>query len=119
VYSYTKTGFEAAFNNKGKGDTLLFFSVPYSDGFSATVNGEPVDIEKVNVGFMAVKVPGNTESTIEFRYQTPFLKTGCIIAAGAFIVLVLYLAINRGFSAKRKSRRTYRIKQKEMQGGTL
>lgn len=117
-FAYTKEGFTAAFNNKG-GDNLLFFSVPYDEGWTATVNGEPVDIEKVNVGFMAVRVPGNTESTIKFRYQTPFLKTGCIIAAGSFIVLILYLAINRGFSAKRKSRRTYRIKQKEMQGGTL
>ena len=30
---------------------LVFFSVPYDEGWSATVNGEPVEIEKVDVGF--------------------------------------------------------------------
>ena len=117
-FEYTKDGFTAEFDNNGDVN-LLFFSVPFDDGWSATVNGEPVDIEKVNIGFMAVRVPGDTVSTVEFRYQTPLLKIGCIIAAGSCVILVFYLIINRGFKAKRDNRRTYRIKKNHNQGGTL
>ena len=34
----------------------LLFSVPYSDNWSATVNGEPVDVLKADTAFMAVKL---------------------------------------------------------------
>ena len=118
TFTYTKEGFTAEYDNKGD-DNLLFFSVPYDDGWTATVNGEPVDIEKVNIGFMAVRVPGDTVSTIEFRYKTPFLKTGCIIAAASFITFIFYLVINRGLRAKRSCRRSYRFKQKRDRGGNI
>ena len=72
-------------------DALVFFSIPYDKGWSATVNGEPVRVEKVNVGFMAVPVTAG-ESEIVFTYETPGLKTGLIVSASALAVLVLYLA---------------------------
>ncbi|MBR4973013.1 MAG: YfhO family protein, partial [Clostridia bacterium] len=59
-------------------DSLVFFSVPFDDGWTATVNGEKVDIEKVNVGFMAVKVSKGL-SEIRFTYTTPGLLNGLII----------------------------------------
>lgn len=117
-FTYTKDGFTAEFDNKGD-DNLLFFSVPFDEGWSATVNGEPVDIEIVNIGFMAVRVPGDTVSSIEFRYQTPMLKTGCIIAAASGVILIIYIVIYRGFKAKRKNRRTYRIKQNKDTEGII
>lgn len=118
-FAYTKEGFTAEFTNNG-GDNLLFFSVPFDNGWSAYVNGEKTDIEVVNIGFMAVRVPGNRKSTIEFRYQTPCLMIGCIISAASFGVLLLYLIIFRGLRAKRAFRKRYRIKQKtQIQGGSL
>ena len=33
---------------------LVFFSVPYEAGWSASVNGSPAQVENVSVGFMAV-----------------------------------------------------------------
>ena len=53
-FSYDNGGFSATFT--GDRERLVFFSVPYEGGWSATVNGEPAVIEKVNVGFMAVLV---------------------------------------------------------------
>ena len=110
-FAYTKEGFTATFTNKGD-DNLLFFSVPYDKGWTATVNSEPVDITKVNIGFMAVRVPGHTTSEIEFRYTTPMLKEGCVLSGGAFLILVIYLVINKGLRKKCSHRRIYRIKQK-------
>ena len=73
-------------------ENLVFFSVPYDDGWTATVNGEPVRIEKANVGFMAVRVPAG-EATIRFDYETPGLKLGLLITAGAGGTLLLYLLL--------------------------
>ncbi len=71
---------------------LVFFSVPYSSGWTATVNGEAVEVEKANVGFMAVLVPAG-ESKIEFTYKTPYLGIGIRVSVGAAIVYALYLLI--------------------------
>jgi uncharacterized membrane protein YfhO len=64
--------------------------VPYSSGFSATVNGEPVEIEEVTYGFMAVKIPANTECNVVFTYETPGFSLGCKISLAAFCALLVY-----------------------------
>ena len=92
VFEYTDNGFKAEYSNKS-GDNLLFFSVPYSEGFSATVNGEKVEIEKVNYGFMAVKVLGYTDCEIEFTYETPGLSTGIKISLCALVAFAVYVAV--------------------------
>lgn len=81
-------------------DNLVFFSVPYEKGWSATVDGQAVDIENVNVGFMAVKVKGDgQEHTIHFTYKTPGLKAGAAASCGAIVLSVIYIAY---WSVKRK-----------------
>ncbi len=110
-FSYTSDGFEAVFDNKG-GDNLLFFSVPYDEGWTAYVNDEPADIEKVDIGFMAVRVDGHKTNNIRFVYKTPMLKQGLLITSIGTAAFLIYLMITGGFKAKRKPRRIYRIKQK-------
>lgn len=73
---------------------LVFFSVPYSDGWSAEVNGRAVDVEKVSCGFMAVRGEEG-ENTIVFRYETPGLKTGWIITISGAVLLAVYLIVCR------------------------
>ncbi len=73
-------------------DALVFFSIPYDEGWSATVNGRAVPVEKVNVGFMAVPVEAGT-SNIVFSYKTPGLGMGIVISISAAVALVLYLAV--------------------------
>lgn len=110
AFSYDNEGFTAQFTNKGD-DNLLFFSVPYDSGWTAYVNGEETDIEQVNIGFMAVRVPGHRTSDIVFKYHTPQLREGAIISGAAAAVFLFYLFSNKGFRAQRKRRRFYRIKQ--------
>ena len=71
-------------------ENLVFYSIPYEEGWSATVDGKPVEIEKVNVGFMAVCVPAG-DHTITFTYRTPQLTQGLLISGGALILTVIYL----------------------------
>ena len=101
-FEYTKEGFTASFNNSGQ-DALLFFSVPYSEGFSATVNGEPVEIERATFGFMAVRVPKG-KSDIVFTYETPGFKTGVVISLCALAAFAVYITLIIVFRIIRKKR---------------
>ena len=77
-------------------DTPVFFSVPYEDGWSATVNGQPAEIYKVNVGFMAVVCPATGgEVTIRFDYHTPGLLYGLMITLAAVVLFLLYFFLMR------------------------
>lgn len=87
TFTRTKNGFIAEIESQKR--NLMFFSVPYDEGWSATVNGEKVEIEKVNVGFMAVEIPKG-KATVEFNYKTPGLTLGLYISASAFILFILY-----------------------------
>lgn len=73
-------------------ENLVFFSVPYDDGWSATVNGEPVEIEKVDIGFMAVRAPAG-DATIRFTYRTPGLTVGILASIGSLLILAGYLVL--------------------------
>ena len=110
-FEYVKGGFDAEFENTGN-DNLLFFSVPYDEGWSATVNGEDAEIEIVNIGLMAVKVDAHSKSVIRFRYTTPLLKEGIILSMIGAGIFAVYIIINKGFSKRKPYRKKYRIKDK-------
>jgi hypothetical protein len=73
-------------------EKLLFFSVPWEAGWTAYIGGQAVPIEKVNIGFMAVRVPAG-DCEIRFEYMTPGLLHGAMITAGAALVLLIYLLV--------------------------
>lgn len=89
-FERTKSGFNAKINLKQK--NLVFFSVPYESGWKAYVNGKETEIEKVNVGFMAVLADGG-ENEIEFAYTTPGLYIGLAVSAVAFAIFAAYLLV--------------------------
>ena len=114
-FRYDNGGFSAAFTSDK--DRLVFFSVPWEGGWSAQVNGKAADIVKVNVGFMAVKVPKGT-SSIRFNYQTPGAKLGAAASAGGAALFVFYWYFTRS-KKRRKGRKVYRIKQQSGETGNI
>ena len=92
-FTATSTGFTAQMEDLDR-QTLAVFSVPYDDGFTATVNGQPAPILKVDNGLMAVAVPSG-DSEIVFRYQTPGLGVGIGIALSAAVLYLVYGLILR------------------------
>ncbi len=93
------SAYEFTTDNKGftakvtrEKENLVFFSVPYDKGWSATVNGKPCEIEKVNAGFMAVKVDAGN-SVIRFEYKTPYLQLGLAVTGLSAVILLIYAAI--------------------------
>lgn len=87
-------------------DKYAFFSIPNDSGWTATVNGEQVDIMDIN-GFMAVPVSAGT-NRIEFHYKVPGLTAGFLITGGALFLTALYLFIfSTGKGRKKKSPAEY------------
>ena len=80
---------------------LVFFSVPYDDGFTAYVNGEKADILQVDEGLMAVLCPAGA-SSIDFVYQAAGLSASRVVTAVAIPVWVVYVA----YFVRRKRRST-------------
>ena len=80
---------------------LVFFSVPYDDGFTAYVNGEKADILRVDEGLMAVLCPAGA-SSIDFVYQAAGLSASRVVTAVAIPVWVVYVA----YFVRRKRRST-------------
>ena len=68
---------------------FAFFTVPYEGGWSATVNGQPVEILKSGIGFMAVPCKAGVNE-IEFTYRTPGLGTGILLTGVSVAVLAGY-----------------------------
>lgn len=82
-FTATRTGFTATADLDR--ENLVFFSVPYDDGFSATVNGQPAAIEKVDNGLMAVRAPAG-RSEIVFTYHTAGLRASATVSGAACVV---------------------------------
>ena len=80
----------------------MFFSVPYDEGWSATINGEPAEIIKANIGFMAVRVPAG-DNEIRFSFVPKGFYEGIAITIICILLLVIYVLVLRIFDKKEKS----------------
>ena len=98
TFTTDNNGFIATVTRDKK--SLVFFSVPYNEGWTATVNGKEVAVEKVNVGFMAVPVDEGV-SEIRFDYKNTGLPIGKNITLICLTVFAVYLIIS-GLLLKRK-----------------
>ncbi len=65
---------------------LLYFSIPFSKGWSAYVDGKPADLYQANKGYMAIAV-SEGEHSFRLCYETPMLKQGTVISVFALLVL--------------------------------
>ncbi len=92
-FDYDNKGFSATIDVQDSSDKIVFFSIPFENGWSAKVNGNPVEIIKSNIGFMSVVVPGGTKSTIRFDYFTPGLKLGIVITILSLLLFILYIVV--------------------------
>ena len=89
VFQMNNAGFHAEISlDKAN---LVFFSVPYDDGFTAYVNGVQTDILEVDEGLMAVLCPAG-ENSIDFVYQAAGLSASRVVTAAAIPVWLVYTA---------------------------
>lgn len=65
---------------------ILCLSIPYSKGWSAKVDGEPVEILRGNYMFMAIPLEAGYHE-IEFNYFTPGLRMG-FVCTGVSVLII-------------------------------
>mgnify|MGYP000696742752 FL=1 len=77
----------------------LYFRIPYAEGWSATVDGQPAQIEQANVGFMAVKLDAGSHQ-VELQYETPNLCTGAVLSCVGVLLAVGIVIVSKKRRAK-------------------
>ena len=91
-FRFTLSGFTAEADLPE--DNLVFFSVPYDPGFTASVDGVEVTIEKVDGGLMAIPVSAGKHS-IEFSYLPVGIRTCSFVSAAALIAFIILTVRSR------------------------
>ena len=69
-----------------KDDTLVFFSVPYTKGFSCTVDGQETEILSADYGLMAIPVHGGSHE-IRVTYTPEGFRSGLVISIVGLAIL--------------------------------
>ena len=89
-FSVTKEGFTA--KTRYDSEKLVCFSVPYCNGWSAQINGEPAEVDKINGGLCGIRVPEGL-CEITFTYKTPGLNIGIISTIAGILLFAVYMVI--------------------------
>lgn len=97
-FSFDKNGWHA--RAQMRKDNLLFFSIPYDEGFSLTVDGKPAKLERADLGLSAVYVP---EGYHEIR--AVYMPRGFYTALAVSLAAAALLALTAVFEAVRSSRK--------------
>ena len=87
-FQFTNRGFEAQADLPA--DNLVFFSVPYDEGFTAYVDGRETVTERVDGGLMAVPVPAG-EHRIEVVYRQVGLRAAVFVSLITAFLLIIYV----------------------------
>jgi uncharacterized membrane protein YfhO len=69
-------------------DKMLFFAIPYDRGWSARLNGKKRSLEKINFGFLGLKIPPGNH-TVELYFRPRRLTEGIYISVLSLIIVTL------------------------------
>ncbi|HIV87961.1 MAG TPA: YfhO family protein [Candidatus Pygmaiobacter gallistercoris] len=86
----TRSGFTATINLDK--ENLVFFSVPYDEGFSATVNGEEAEVLEVDGGLIAIPA-GAGDNEIVLTLTPKWLPLSCGLTLLGALLFAGYLAV--------------------------
>ena len=75
-------------------DTVYYVAIPFDQGFSATVNGQPTEIVKVHNGLQGLVLQAG-QNDVEIHYFPQGLKAGLAISGICLLLFVAYLLVNR------------------------
>ena len=82
-------------------DGLMYTSIPQDGNWSAYVDGEPAEITLVGECMISLPLTQGAH-TIELRYENTAFRLGALISGGCAAVFVLFVALERLSSKKKK-----------------
>lgn len=81
-----------------KDSSMLYLSIPYSDGWKAYVDGKEVSTQQIDIAFTGIPVNDAGKHTVELRYRPVGFKIGIIaFTVGLFSCILICI-----WSVKRK-----------------
>ncbi len=73
-------------------DGLMFMSVPYSEGWSARVDGTDIEITPIGDSFIGIKL-GKGGHDVEISYMPAGLKAGIVISGVTVVIMAAVIAV--------------------------
>lgn len=77
-----------------EGKAVMFFSIPYDEGWQLTVDGEPAETCKVFDTFLGAELPDGTHE-IGLRFLPQGLREGAALSAGSLLLLLCLFLLGR------------------------
>ena len=71
---------------EAKEEGTLFTSIPYDEGWSVTVDGEPAETKSFDNTFLCLDLPAGSH-VILFRYRVPGLAEGIALSVSSLLIL--------------------------------
>jgi uncharacterized membrane protein YfhO len=84
-----------------KSNKIILFSIPYSKGWTAFVNGKKTKLLRANTMFMALPLKAGFHN-IELKYFTPGLKLGMILSIVGFLLFAGICRLEKKDKLKKK-----------------
>lgn len=73
---------------------ILQITTSYSDGWKAYVDGNEVDVLKVNESFIGINIEEG-QHNVKFEYETPYLKLGIVFSIFGLLAFIILMFIER------------------------
>lgn len=80
----------------------LFLSVPYSDFWTATIDGKETEIHRANTAFSAIQLEEGSH-TVELRYSNKTIKYSAVLSVAGFMGFAGVIAAWEVYNKKRKN----------------
>lgn len=95
---------EAAVPSSQSECRYVFFSIPYSVGWKASVDGKDVEIEKADTAFMAIRVDGSGHH-VRLEYETPGLALGAACTCAGIAIVLITALLHKRLNARQEKAR--------------
>ena len=86
-FDYKNSIITGTYNNTST-DKYLVTSIPYDEGFKGYINGDRVEIVKVNKSFVGLRL-NQGKNDIKITYESPWYREGCIVSIIGMMLLII------------------------------
>ena len=76
------------------GQKILFFSIPFDEGWRATLNGQETELYRLNCGLTGLMLPKGL-SDIVLKFEPRMKKIGLVISLIFFFIFLIFLYWNK------------------------
>ncbi len=93
VNNFARSGSNMTFSTDYDSDKLVSLTISYDGGWSATMDGKPIEIID-EYGLMLIKVPAGHHE-LAFHYKTPLVDTGIAVSLVSWGIFIVILIVKR------------------------